>query len=195
MPPASLALEGSRRAPMNAFAKDSANNSIGGSGPSVVGRTIQPFGNRGQEAFTDYAQGARKNNPKMPWSWHVHLLEGTPAARTVIQKREAEQAAETADGGLQRKKSLAQRIRGINKVPVNMALEDGQVLRRVAVAPLTLTCQGAPPMWTFSQGQKFEGRKKNSATARYPGASSRGCYRSRHGRIVEAKEQGSPDIR
>lgn len=134
--------KGSRRAPMNAFAKDSANNSIGGSGPLRSRPDHSTFlGTGGQEAFTDYAQGARKNNPKMVRGPHGELLfdptsrgdilhgdeslglgtstflEGTPAARTVIQKREAEQAAETADGGLQRKKSLAQRIRGINKVP------------------------------------------------------------------------------
>ena len=52
------------------------------------------------------------------------FLEGTPAARAVIQRREAEMAAENYEiaaaaggGGLQRKKSLAQRIRGMNRGP------------------------------------------------------------------------------
>jgi hypothetical protein len=39
------------------------------------------------------------------------FLEGTPAARSAIVRRQVEQAQETAEGGLQRKKSLAQRIR------------------------------------------------------------------------------------
>lgn len=87
------------------------------------------------EAFTDYAgavNGSRAHAEMLfdPTSRGDVLhgdqslglgtstfLEGTPAARAVIQKREAEQAAEMAEGGLQRKKSLAQRIRGINKVP------------------------------------------------------------------------------
>lgn len=43
------------------------------------------------------------------------FLEGAPAARAAIQKREEERAADVVDGGLQRKKSLAQRIRGINR--------------------------------------------------------------------------------
>lgn len=43
------------------------------------------------------------------------FLEGTPAARAAIQKHREERAADIMDGGIQRKKSLAQRIRGINR--------------------------------------------------------------------------------
>jgi hypothetical protein len=44
------------------------------------------------------------------------FLEGTPAARTAIQKkREEEMAAEVMGEGLQRKKSLAHRIRNMNR--------------------------------------------------------------------------------
>lgn len=135
--------KGSRRAPMNAFAKDSANNSIGGSGPLRSRPDHSTFmGTGSNEAFTDYARGsADKDGQKFltgprgdaffdPTSRGDILhgdeslglgtstfLEGTPVARAVMQKREAEQAAESAEGGLQRKKSLAQRIRGINRVP------------------------------------------------------------------------------
>ncbi|ORY67651.1 Pal1 cell morphology protein-domain-containing protein, partial [Pseudomassariella vexata] len=45
------------------------------------------------------------------------FLEGTPAARSAIQRRQAETAQDTFEQGLQRKKSLAQRIRGINRGP------------------------------------------------------------------------------
>jgi hypothetical protein len=41
------------------------------------------------------------------------FLEGAPASRTAMQRRESEQNSPT-DGGLGRKKSLAQKIRGIN---------------------------------------------------------------------------------
>ena len=41
------------------------------------------------------------------------FLEGAPASRTAMQRRESEQTSPT-DGGLSRKKSLAQKIRGIN---------------------------------------------------------------------------------
>jgi Pal1 cell morphology protein len=41
------------------------------------------------------------------------FLEGAPASRTAIQRRESEQTS-PIDGGLGRKKSLAQKIRGIN---------------------------------------------------------------------------------
>lgn len=42
------------------------------------------------------------------------FLEGAPASRTAMQRRESEQTSPTEAGGLSRKKSLAQKIRGIN---------------------------------------------------------------------------------
>lgn len=48
------------------------------------------------------------------------FLEGTPAAQTVIQRTQAEIAQDNMAQGLQRKKSLAQRIRGINRGPRDM---------------------------------------------------------------------------
>ena len=42
------------------------------------------------------------------------FLEGAPASRTAMQRRESEQTSPTDGGGLSRKKSLAQKIRGIN---------------------------------------------------------------------------------
>jgi Pal1 cell morphology protein len=43
------------------------------------------------------------------------FLEGAPASRTAMQRRESETEANLKSGGLQRKKSLAQKIRGINR--------------------------------------------------------------------------------
>ena len=128
---------------MQAFPKDSLNNSIGGSGPVNSRPDHATFMGRGdEEAFTDYNRGGvYKNGYSYPQSKGempvfdpmsrgsvLHgdetlglgtstFLEGTPAARTAIQRREQEQHDNTVADGLQRKKSLAQRIRSINKGP------------------------------------------------------------------------------
>lgn len=129
--------QGSRRAPMQAFPKDSLNMSIGGSGPlNRQADQATLMGTTNDEAFKEYSSS--KNLYGLPKSGEVPVfdprsrttvlhgeeslglgtstfLEGTPAARTAIQKREAEQAAQAAAGDLQRKKSLAHRIRNINR--------------------------------------------------------------------------------
>lgn len=134
--------KGSRRAPMSAFAKDSPNNSIGGAGPLNDRPDHKRFmGTADEEAFTDYSRSGRyaKESKKSSSAEGTYFdptsrgeilhgddslglgtstfLEGTPAARAIIQKREAQQAQEFLEGGLQRKKSLAQRIRGVGRAP------------------------------------------------------------------------------
>ncbi|CAK7234442.1 hypothetical protein SBRCBS47491_008949 [Sporothrix bragantina] len=130
--------KGSRRAPMQAFPKDSLNNSIGGSGPLNKRPDHRTFMGQGEdEAFREFS-----NNPMPPSSGKIGagvfdplqrgsalhgdqslglgtstFLEGTPAARTTIQRREAERAQDIQDNPLQRKKSLAQRFRSINRGP------------------------------------------------------------------------------
>ncbi|KAF7542459.1 hypothetical protein G7Z17_g11545 [Cylindrodendrum hubeiense] len=135
----------SRRAPMQAFPKDSLNNSLGGAGPLNSSADHSAFmGNATGEAFRDYSKGG-KGNPMYPSARLdppifdpiargsiVHgeeteglgtstFLEGTPAARSAIARRQAEQAQENLEGGLQRKKSLAQRIRHIKQGPRDTA--------------------------------------------------------------------------
>ncbi|KAK5656219.1 hypothetical protein OQA88_4980 [Cercophora sp. LCS_1] len=126
---------GSRRAPMQAFPKDSLNNSLGGSGPLNKRPDHAAFmGRHDDEAFKEWSSGAKERsdtkdapvfdptsrgdvlhgNESMGLGTST-FLEGTPAARTAIQKREEERAAEVMNEGLQRKKSLAQRIRNINR--------------------------------------------------------------------------------
>ena len=153
--------KGSRRAPMEAFAKDSANNMLGGSGPVNKDIDFAQFHGRGAEGFTDYSTSAASNPLAEPVSFEpyagssapvrngpgvrpgvdrtssfnprtrvdaVHgeeslglgtstFLEGAPAARAAIQRREIQTdqvpGAENG-GGLGRKRSLAQRIRGIS---------------------------------------------------------------------------------
>jgi len=142
---------GSRRAPMQAFPKDSLNNVIGGSGPLNKRPDHATFlGQSNDDAFLDYSNQAATKGRSGSASYTdapiprpkgevpvfdptargsiLHgdeslglgtstFLEGTPAARTAIQKHHEERAADIMDGGLQRKKSLAQRIRGINRPP------------------------------------------------------------------------------
>lgn len=118
-----------RRAPMQAFPKDSVNMSLGGSGPLNKAPDHATFmGNHDDEAFRDWASSKKGRNgasstevpifDPVSRGEVVHgdesvglgtstFLEGTPAARAAI----AQQAQEEATLGLQRKKSLAQRIR------------------------------------------------------------------------------------
>lgn len=153
--------KGSLRAPIQAFAKDSANNAIGGSGPVNKDINFAQFHGRGEEGFTDFAtSGAVKTeeplgdlatyesyagasapvrtgpevqaginrtssfNPKANVD-PVHgveslglgtstFLEGAPAARTAIQRRESNSEVLANGAGLGRKLSLAQKIRGIS---------------------------------------------------------------------------------
>ncbi|KAK1996385.1 Pal1 cell morphology protein [Colletotrichum falcatum] len=130
--------KGSRRAPMHAFAKDSLNMSLGGSGPLNKRPDHATFlGNNDGDASADYAtaagrNGERKNDPALfdPRSrgsivygeeslglGASTFLEGTPAARAAIQRTQAEQAQQSAAEGLGRSKSIAQRIRGIKREP------------------------------------------------------------------------------
>ena len=121
---------------MHAFAKDSANNSLGGSGPLNARPDHSTImGYHDDEAFKDYSSANQSRSgkseavvfdPKGRAILHGDeslglgtstFLEGTPVARTVIQRREQETAQESLENGLQRKKSLAQRFRNINRPP------------------------------------------------------------------------------
>lgn len=123
---------------MQAFPKDSLNNSIGGSGPLNARPDHRTFlGHGEEEAFRDFSKN-HVSSPSNKTSASVFdplqrgtalhgdqtlglgtstFLEGTPAARTTIQRREAERAVDSQDNSLQRKKSLAQRFRSINRGP------------------------------------------------------------------------------
>jgi hypothetical protein len=133
---------GSRRAPMQAFPKDSLNNTIGGAGPLNARPNHATFmGQQDDEAFKEWSSGGKdRSGPEYSAARKAEMivfdatsrgdilhgdeslglgtstfLEGTPAARTAIQKREEERAAEVVNDGLQRKKSLAHRIRNMNR--------------------------------------------------------------------------------
>jgi hypothetical protein len=126
---------------MQAFPAGSANNALGGSGPVNKNIDLERFHGLGAEGFTDYNKTAAeeamfKKHPSGDRSAsfdpksrveQVHgeetvglgtstFLEGAPASRIAIQRRESEnEAAVLQQNGLGRKKSLAQRIRGISQ--------------------------------------------------------------------------------
>ncbi|KFY45782.1 hypothetical protein V494_00769 [Pseudogymnoascus sp. VKM F-4513 (FW-928)] len=133
--------QGSRRAPMQAFPKDSLNNALVG-GPPINRRPNHAafLGNNDEEAFKDFSTGVEQGRangsgaqPSVQSSTMkvepVHgdeslglgtstFLEGAPASKAAIQRTAAETAAADAaaakaGGGLARKKSLAQKIRGV----------------------------------------------------------------------------------
>lgn len=129
--------KGSRRAPMQAFAKDSANNSIGGSGPlnqrpdhkqfmgqephdvsnmfAVGGKIKEKNGSKSEATFFDPKQTSEFVDGEETLGLGAStFLEGTPAAPAAIQRNQVETAQEAMEG-LGRKKSVVQRFRSMKR--------------------------------------------------------------------------------
>ncbi|KAH9873256.1 hypothetical protein J1614_005654 [Plenodomus biglobosus] len=125
-----------QRAPMHAFPAGSANNSLGGSGPLNSKIDLDRIHGRGAEGFTDF--GGTEHEWKKPVVPQIEFsvkgredvlhgeqthglgtstfLDGAPASRKAIeQDYEAQRAKQLAENGLGRKKSIAQRFRGISQ--------------------------------------------------------------------------------
>lgn len=126
---------------MQAFPKDSINMVMGGSGPVNKSLDYDRFHGRGEEAHGDFNEAAavqevepyRKEGKSEAYGYNpngreaIHgdesiglgtstFLEGAPASRAAIQRRESEydgQQQSEERPGLSRKKSLAQKIRGV----------------------------------------------------------------------------------
>ena len=123
-----------QRAPMEAFPAGSANNTLGGAGPLNTKIDLDRIHGRGAEGFEDFS------NAEVEWKKPVTtefsaksrddivhgeqsnglgtstFLEGAPASRKAIQEdTEAQRQKMLAEGGLGRKKSIAQRFRGISQ--------------------------------------------------------------------------------
>jgi hypothetical protein len=156
---------------MQAFPEGSLNNTIGGSGPLNARPDHATFmGQQDDEAFKEWAKGKNgmdgKETPLFdPLARNIlhgdeslglgtsTFLEGTPAPKTAIQKREDERAAQAMSEGLQRKKSLAHRIRNINRGDRNFqpsgrgSNPDGYGARRPS--------QGGPASASATEGSPF----------------------------------------
>jgi len=127
---------------MQAFPENSANMALGGTGPINDRLDLNKIHGTGIEGYKDYGNAgydagySRRADPTRNLSFDpyaraepVHgeesiglgtstFLEGAPASRKAIERRESEveaqQKAEIAAGGLGRKKSIAQRLRGMS---------------------------------------------------------------------------------
>lgn len=129
---------------MQAFPEGSANMAIGGAGPNRSRLDLDKFHGVTEQGFTDYnvtrkaaTSYQEQNKPKVdPIQYFnstdrtemVHgeesyglgtstFLEGAPASRKALQRRESEEQADGSGingAGLTRKKSLAQRFRGMS---------------------------------------------------------------------------------
>ena len=154
--------QGSRRAPMQAFPEGSLNNTIGGPGP-LNSRPDHSnlFGHGDEEAFSEWSSSGKDRNGEYSSKTEVPVfdplsrgtvlhgdeslglgtstfLEGTPAARSAIEEREKERQAQLMNEGLQRKKSLAHRIRNIkggNREPTRFGSSDSYVRKQSESGP------------------------------------------------------------
>ncbi|KAI5249544.1 Pal1-domain-containing protein [Aureobasidium subglaciale] len=159
------------RAPMQAFPADSANNALGGSGPLNKNIDLDRFHGRGEDAFNDYSQSRVQAPAKQVQSFNpadrveqIHtepsyglgtstFLEGAPASRKDLQRRESETEPSTFPGiGLTRKKSLAHRLRGLSQNRNNITSPDGNY------APMSPNSPG--------QVQSAGGRARIAATTK-----------------------------
>lgn len=120
---------------MQAFPEGSANMALGGSGPLKSQLDLDRFHGRGEESFSEWATTTKTKRTAEPAVINPHdrieqvhgdesyglgtstFLEGAPASRSALQRRESEDPGLTSGamaGGLSRKKSLAQRFRGMS---------------------------------------------------------------------------------
>ncbi|KAJ5153484.1 uncharacterized protein N7482_009962 [Penicillium canariense] len=121
--------KGARTAPMQAFPKGSSNMALGGAGPNNSNIDLNLFHGRMEEAHNDFSHTAVQRSGTETVSFDpgaridpIHgvesmglgtstFLDGAPASRSAIARRQSEND-DSGAGGLQRKKSLAQRLRG-----------------------------------------------------------------------------------
>lgn len=121
---------GVRTAPMQAFPKGSTNMALGGTGPNNSNIDLNLFHGRMEEGHNDFATAARRNadsgnsfdptarvdpihGPQSMGLGTSTFLDGAPASRSAMARRQSENESSLApNGGLARKKSLAQRLRG-----------------------------------------------------------------------------------
>lgn len=182
-------------APMQAFPKDSINMVMGGSGPLNKVMDYDKYHGRGDEAHGDYNEAAvieepaidprKQAKPDTTNSYDptaremLHgqesaglgtstFLEGAPASRAAIQRRESEYETQQFDErpGLGRKKSLAQKIRGVRPNRDRFASPEGRNGATSPPTPGPLTGQsdsGVNPFFRNYDGEL----KKDSTTIQF----------------------------
>ena len=129
---------GMRTAPMQAFPKGSSNMALGGSGPNNSNIDLDLFHGRMEEGHTDFSTAASRNaetgvidptarvdpihGPQSMGLGTSTFLDGAPASRSAMARHQTENENGLGpNGGLARKKSLAQRLRGRGAGPGRIA--------------------------------------------------------------------------
>ena len=182
---------------MQAFPVGSANNALGGAGPVNKNVNLDQFHGRGVEAFTDYhdaPEGETRwvrrpelNDRQISFNpadriEPVHgeesvglgtstFLEGAPASRSAMQRRESEDqtfAPPLSGGGITRKKSLAQRIRGISQPRPRYG--DGRVISPEARYERGFNSPETSPRGPLSAGSSNKMYERNPFFDEYDGA-------------------------
>lgn len=176
---------------MQAFPKDSINMVMGGSGPVNKSLDYDRFHGRGEEAHGDFNEaavvqevepyrkdgkpGAADYNPNSREVIHGNesvglgtttFLEGAPASRAAIQRRESEYDTPQVDGdrpGLSRKKSLAQKIRGVRPNRDRWASPEGR--NGPQSPPITGPMTGQSESAANPFFQNYDGESKKEPTA------------------------------
>lgn len=175
---------------MQAFPKDSINMVMGGSGPVNKSLDYDRIHGRGEEAHRDYNEAAivpevepyRKEgkpdglgyNPNQREVIHgaesvglgsTTFLEGAPASRAAIQRRESEYDGPQTDErpGLSRKKSLAQKIRGVRPNRDRWASPEGR--NGPQSPPLTGPMTGQSDSAANPFFRDYDGEPKKEPTA------------------------------
>ena len=170
---------------MQAFPKDSINMVMGGSGPVNKRMDYDKYHGRGEEAHRDYNEAAITEDvaepyrkPEATYTYNptarevLHgdesvglgtstFLEGAPASRAAIQRRESEYESQQPEDrpGLSRKKSLAQKIRGVRPNRERFASPDG---KNGPTSPPITTGQSDSAVNPFFRDFNGEVKKENA---------------------------------
>ncbi|KAJ5769454.1 hypothetical protein N7520_004013 [Penicillium odoratum] len=161
--------KGARTAPMQAFPKNSTNMALGGSGPVNSNIDLNLFHGRMEEAHNDYNTGLQRPaetvqiDPRSTLE-PVHgaesmglgtstFLDGAPASRSAIAQREIANEQQMQNGGLARKKSLAQRLRGRSGT--------GRIVSPGRVGSPTEQGRLSPPQIGSSHSASSRGNERN----------------------------------
>ncbi|TKX18197.1 hypothetical protein C1H76_9670 [Elsinoe australis] len=202
-----------QRAPMQAFPENSANNALGG-GNAPRAFNYDQFHGREQESFAEFASsgqdyttnpGPRRMQDKVATLIDptgrgeiIHgdestglgtstFLEGAPASRSALQRRESENdppRMEGNAGGLGRKKSLAMRIRGLSQPRRPGELYNGRVNSPDGYGPKS---PESPPSATQSAGGPLRARAIGQEKNPFFGSEHDDAY-DRKGAKIEASE-------
>lgn len=164
---------------MQAFPKNSTNMALGGAGPNNSNIDLNLFHGRMEEGYNDFATSGLQRSGTVSFDPRqrvepIHgtesyglgtstFLDGTPASRAAIARRQSENEQQIMQGGgLQRKKSLAQRLRGKSGTGRVVSSGEGGLPSPGAVGSSRSTSSRGHERTPFFQEHDEDGDKKGS---------------------------------